>query len=409
MSAVAQPIQRAKPRDSFWDGTLSYAHAFVTVMAAVTLGLAFHVWIGYEMLQLLPPVLLAIAALAPLLGLAIWARLRPGHRVVKWLTGIPFAVVSCIAFAGMAIAGGIVPQSVWAERFGLASFWGAWPLLMVGYLLAVNLVGSCGRRCWPLTYTNVVYQATHLGLAIALIGGAYSGLTLERRRMVLFKGMPTRLMIDEKNEEFQAPFEVVLRDFRMEVFRPSLTLATLDEKSPDGLRQSAGSLLLDKGVKETVDGHHIVVEKFYKHAAFDGLEWREVPWHTAAPAAFLKVTAPDGTTKSGWISCGSPETMPAYLMLRDDQAILMNSLRPKKFESDITIDGKNYTIGVNSPARIDGYDIYQFSYDEKMGAASAYSIIEVVHDRGLPIVYLGMFVMLAGTLMHLGNGIGGRR
>lgn len=101
--------------------------------------------------------------------------------------------------------------------------------------------------------------------------------------------------------------------------------------------------------------------------------------------------------------------MPAYLMLRDDQAILMNSLRPKKFESDITIDGKNYTIGVNSPARIDGYDIYQFSYDEKMGAASAYSIIEVVHDRGLPIVYLGIFVMLAGTLMHLGNGIGGRR
>lgn len=409
MSAITQTAHASREGHSFWDGPLGYAHSFVTVMATLTLGLAFHTWIGYEVLERMPLVLLASTGLVPLCVLAVWARRRPGSRIVKWLTGIPFAVTSCTVFAVLALAGGIVPQSVWAERLGLESFWSAWPVLMVGYLIGMNLIGSCGRRCWPLTYTNILYQINHLGLAVALLGGAYSGITLERNRMVLFKGLPTMLMVDEHNHDYRAPFEVELRDFRMEVFHPSLTIATIDEKAPDGLRQAAGALLLKQGVTELVDGHRITVEKFYKHAAFDGLRWREVPWRTAAPAALLTVDAPNGTTKQGWISSGSPETMPAYLMLREDQAILMNTPRPKKFESDIRIDGKDYTIGVNKPARVGGYDIYQFSYDERMGAASAYSVIEVVHDRGLPIVYAGIFMMLAGALLHLGNGIGGRK
>jgi len=281
--------------------------------------------------------------------------------------------------------------------------------VMVGYLMTMNLVGSCGRRFWPLTYTNCVYQVNHLGLAIALIGGAYSGLTLDRKRMVLFKGMPSALMVDENNHEFKAPFEVELREFSMDVFNPTLTVAEIDKKSPDGLKQSAGSLLLKQGVTEKVAGHTITVEKFFKHAAYDGLHWREVPWKTAAPAAFLKVRTPDGKEKSGWICSGSPETAPSYLMLREELAILMNPPRPKKFESDLRIAGKDYRAGVNEPVNVDGYEIYQFSYDEKMGAASTYSVIEIVRDQGLPIVYLGIFMMLGGALLHLGNGIGGKK
>lgn len=409
MSATLHVTPARKTREGFWDGNLGYPHAFVTVMTALTLGLAFHAWVGYQVLKELPPLWLMIGGLAPLVGVAVWARLRPGNRFIKWLTSIPFAVTSCTVFALMALAGGIVPESFWAERLGLESFWSAWPLLMVGYLMTLNLVGSCGRRLLPLTYTNFLYQVNHLGLAVALLGGAYSGMTLERKRMVLFKGTPTMLMVDEHNHEFVAPFEVELREFRMDVFNPTLTLAEIDKKSPDGLKQQAGALLLKPGVTEKVAGHTITVEKFFKHAAFDGVNWREVPWKSAAPAAYLKVKTPDGKEKSGWICSGSPETPPAYLMLRDEQAILMNPPRPKKFESDLRIKGKDYRVGVNEPVKIDGYDIYQFSYDDKMGAASTYSVIEVVRDRGLPVVYAGIFMMLLGAVLHLGNGIGGKK
>lgn len=409
MSSAVRSDLRTPARPGFWDGNLGYAQAFVTVVSTLTVGLAFHAWVGYRWIGMLPIWAIGTSMLLPLLAVAVWARRSPGNRIVKWLTGIPFAVTTCTAVGLLALAGGIVPQSVWAQRFGLESYWGSWPFLMASYLMLTNLVGSCGRRILPLTYTNIVYQTTHLGLAIALIGGAYSGLTLERKRMVLFKGMPAGTMVDEQNREFRAPFEVELREFRMETFNPTLTLATIDKKSPDGLRQSAGALLLKKGVTEKIEGHTITVEKFYKHAAFDGLHWREVPWKTAAPAALLKVTTPDGTTKSDWICSGSPETMPAYMMLRADRAILMNQPRPKKFESELKIGEKTLTVGVNQPSHVAGYDLYQFSYDEKMGAASGYSVIEIVRDRGLPIVYAGIFMMLGGAMLHLGNGIGGKK
>ncbi|MFN3963538.1 MAG: hypothetical protein ACK4NQ_11225, partial [Fimbriimonadaceae bacterium] len=63
-------------------------------------------------------------------------------------------------------------------------------------------------------------------------------------------------------------------------------------------------------------------------------------------------------------------------------------------------------VGVNEPIKVKGYDIYQFSYDEEAGPASAYSVVEVVRDSSLPIVYAGIFALLIGSLMHLWNGVG---
>jgi hypothetical protein len=153
----------------------------------------------------------------------------------------------------------------------------------------------------------------------------------------------------------------------------------------------------------------VVVEKFLRHAAYDGLHWREVKWKTAAPAALLSVTDISGKSRKGWICSGSPETAPAYLQLDNKTAIFMNRPMPKKFESDIRIDGKDYKVGVNEPIHVKGYDIYQFSYDEKMGAASSYSVVEVVKDRFLNVVYAGIFLMLFGATLHLWNGVGGRK
>lgn len=393
----------------FWDQQLGYAHAFLTVVTALTVGMGFHVWVGYTVLEVIPSAVIGSIALAPLLSLAILARSHPGQRLVKWLTGIPFAMVSSGAVGLLALVGGIVPASTLAQRFGVESLWASWPFLFASFLMMLNLVGSCGRRALPLTYTNVVYLMSHLGLAIALIGGGYSAMTMERRTMVLFKEDSTQVAYDRNDREYKAPFAARLKEFRMDTFAPTLTVARMDAASPDGLKQTSSSFLLKKGVTEKVAGHTLTVEEFYAHAAYDGLHWREIPWKTAAPAAKIKVTRPDGSQTSGWVSCGSPDTIPAYLQLSEDSAVLMNQPRPKKFESDVTLDGKTFTVGVNQPAKVNGWDVYQFSYDEKMGAASQYSVIELVRDNGLPVVYSGIFMMLIGACLHLWNGVGGRK
>lgn len=85
---------------------------------------------------------------------------------------------------------------------------------------------------------------------------------------------------------------------------------------------------------------------------------------------------------------------------------------PKRFASEIQIrtkSGKDIqtTVDVNKPAEVDGWKIYQYGYDTQMGAKSQISILELVSDPWLPLVYTGIYMMLAGALYMFV--LGGRR
>ena len=76
---------------------------------------------------------------------------------------------------------------------------------------------------------------------------------------------------------------------------------------------------------------------------------------------------------------------------------------PKRFASEILIQsksGKNYeaTVDVNKPYEVDGWKIYQYGYDTQMGTQSRISILELVSDPWLPLVYTGIYMMLAGAV-----------
>ena len=85
---------------------------------------------------------------------------------------------------------------------------------------------------------------------------------------------------------------------------------------------------------------------------------------------------------------------------------------PKRFASEIQIltkSGKNIetTVDVNKPVEVDGWKIYQYGYDTQMGAMSQTSILELVSDPWLPLVYAGIYMMLGGAVcMFI---FGGRR
>ncbi len=83
---------------------------------------------------------------------------------------------------------------------------------------------------------------------------------------------------------------------------------------------------------------------------------------------------------------------------------------PKRYASDIHIltkSGKNIhtTVDVNKPAEVDGWKIYQYGYDEAMGAQSRISIFELVSDPWLPYVYAGIYMMLAAALLMFIMGV----
>ena len=109
---------------------------------------------------------------------------------------------------------------------------------------------------------------------------------------------------------------------------------------------------------------------------------------------------------------GAIKEMPLAIELKKFIMETYDDGSPKRFASEIQIltkTGKNIetVVDVNKPFEVDGWKIYQYGYDTNMGAKSQVSILELVSDPWLPLVYAGIYMMLAGAVCMFV--LGGRR
>ena len=101
---------------------------------------------------------------------------------------------------------------------------------------------------------------------------------------------------------------------------------------------------------------------------------------------------------------GAIKEMPIAIELKKFIMETYDDGKPKRFASEIQIltkTGKNIEtiVEVNKPYEVDGWKIYQYGYDTQMGAKSQISILELVSDPWLPVVYAGFYMMLAGAVV----------
>jgi cytochrome c biogenesis protein ResB len=100
---------------------------------------------------------------------------------------------------------------------------------------------------------------------------------------------------------------------------------------------------------------------------------------------------------------GAIHEMPLAIELKQFIMETYDDGSPKRFASEIQIltkSGKNIetTVDVNKPVEVDGWKIYQYGYDTQMGTMSQISILELVSDPWLPLVYTGIYMMLGGAV-----------
>ena len=98
--------------------------------------------------------------------------------------------------------------------------------------------------------------------------------------------------------------------------------------------------------------------------------------------------------------------MPIAIELKEFIMETYDDGKPRRFASDIQIltkTGKKIqtTVEVNKPVEVDSWKIYQYGYDTQMGAMSQYSILELISDPWLPLVYTGVYMMLGGALLMM--------
>lgn len=91
------------------------------------------------------------------------------------------------------------------------------------------------------------------------------------------------------------------------------------------------------------------------------------------------------------------EELPFHIFYALDHAEVKN------FTSSVLITpdkapGFKAEISVNKPLQVNGYTLYQTSYDP---ADAGYSLLSAARDRGLWAVYTGFAVLLVGIILWL--------
>lgn len=71
---------------------------------------------------------------------------------------------------------------------------------------------------------------------------------------------------------------------------------------------------------------------------------------------------------------------------------------PRQYTSQLLLDGQATSVSVNNPLCHKSYTLYQESFDREEGR---YTVLQVVRDPWLPLIYLGMTLLAVGSILLL--------
>lgn len=204
---------------------------------------------------------------------------------------------------------------------------------------------------------------------------------------------------DEDERIFTLPFEIKLNDFRMEYYdSPRLIL-----RSSDGAVSVLESLEIGKMYNLGKDTSLRVLEiyKNFKVRKNDGMvEAYNEEGPGSNPAIKTLITYPDNTVMEQTTFANHPghseETSPFSFLYQDKWNI-------RDYFSDVLVIDKgnivdSKSIQVNDPLHYGGYHFYQSNYDQQEGR---YTVLSVVSDSGLYIVYLGYLLIMIGIIWQM--------
>jgi hypothetical protein len=250
----------------------------------------------------------------------------------------------------------------------------------------------------------------HLGCILVLAGGIWgseavdklrvkilSTDTIRAGRMAIFEGdEENRVTLQNGDQVKQLPFHVKLKDFRLEYYEPGNLLiqsrqgkhwkVPVEVGAEFSLADDIGKLKILKifdNFKIKIEGN----ERIAYDAAGPDLN----------PAVQIQIESLDGevTTKYVFERFGGHVNPEDKIALRYQRFV-------REYISELQIIQDNRVVAekaiqVNDPLHFGGYHFYQDSYDAKAGR---YTILMVVSDAGLNLVYAGYLMLCVGVFWH---------
>ena len=395
-----------------WSKPWSYREGLLIGAGLFVIGILLQIVVGHIRWSLFAYPVNMIVLLVYIIGLIGMHLFRQRVYLFGWLSHYSAAVSSLIWVAGMTILMGFIRQAPSGhsstELPGFSQMVASWPFVLL-YVWMVTILGlTILRVSWPLKARRLSFLLSHIGLFIALIAATLGNADMQRLKMTTRIGNAEWRATDEYGHLLELPLAIELKDFTIDEYPPKLMLIdnetgrTLPDKSPV-------HLLLEKGVSQgqLLDWQLTIQQSIPMAASVateDTLKFTDFHSMGATYAVYLTATHQQKhITKEGWVSCGS--FLFPYKALRLDSltSLVMPEREPQRFASEVKIYTQEGTITegtieVNRPIEVEGWKIYQLSYDETKGRWSDVSVFELVRDPWLPVVYTGIAMMMLGAI-----------
>ncbi|MGB2866210.1 MAG: cytochrome c biogenesis protein ResB [Sedimentisphaerales bacterium] len=320
------------------------------------------------------------------------------RRTIMWVGLVLIIVLTVLSIYGAFIG---------AER--AQQFFNQPPLVVYWTALATLLIVGIAAFRRLLRVPGLLL--IHAGCVLVLAGGmwgSHAGHNLQEKlfgidkipsgRMIIYEGRSdNHVALDGSREQKELPFSLKLKDFRIEYYQP----VYLQIQTREG-RQWKIPVEVGEEFPLGDEAATIKIVKAYENFKIGKEEGKSVPFDDPSPgsnpAIEVQITEPGGQAATQYVF----ERFPGH---SHDQGKFSFSYHRviSDYISELQIIEGNKVVAekdieVNHPLRFGGYHFYQSSYDDKAGQ---YTVLQVVSDTGLYVVYAGYWMLCIGVIWHL--------
>ncbi|PKP21871.1 MAG: hypothetical protein CVU05_05875 [Bacteroidetes bacterium HGW-Bacteroidetes-21] len=383
-----------------WSFPWSYAESFLIGFALCVTAIAIQFFTrSFAPLPSFPVNIIVLCLFViVLILLFIFGR---NNSLVQWMMSIP-ATIGAVSFFGLiSLMMGLIPQFPQAPPTDiLHNITESWLYFfsLVYILTVLGLVTL--KRLVPFKVKNFGFQMNHLGLWIVLAGSSFGAGDMQRLTMETQLGKTEWIAFNRWGEPVEPGIAVELKAFHIDFFEPSLQVYdTLTNKS---VKRIKPAYLTQSKTSFTIGDYQVQVKEFYPEAMAMGDGFKSFIGPGSIPAAFV-VAEKDGKKYEGWVNPQNRMIRGNTVYLDEGLALILQPSQPKRYVSQVKVYSSSGTIitdslQVNSPLYIDGWYLYQVSYNQEMGRWSETSTIELNKDPWLPVVYTGIFMLIIGSV-----------
>jgi hypothetical protein len=219
---------------------------------------------------------------------------------------------------------------------------------------------------------------------------------IQKGKMVILKdNAENRIYLEDNSQAKELPFYLKLKDFRIEYYKPEY----LEILTPQG--SSKIPVEIEKTVSIAPNLGTITIMTVFENFKISINGNRKTvlddPQAGYNPAIEVRIENPDGDVTTRYVF----ERFPDYIY-PEDKFLLRYRRTIRDYISDVQVlkNGNvvvEKSIEVNHPLHFDGYHFYQSSYDTQ---GHRYTVLSVVSDTGLTLVYAGYMALVIGVFWH---------